>query len=233
MKEINKKKIAVIIVLCIMLVLSIVVIIRKAPSAILNGVEYMEDIDEEYKTVNVEDYGNWSGHIESEKQEVEGKSGLRIFPKKSKDLEVEEYIYNCEKTNASVYKYLIYSKIKYSEIQFKVERERLSKLKCDIAIDGKKSIVKKKIKFSDKLFQYPAYVAIYASNYCYEYALLNEESNEIIYVFTKMADANGIIEERYLPKEVVGKDMYENDSWDNQNMYWAEDSDGNHVSYDF
>ena len=87
------------------------------------------------------------------------------------------------------------------------------------------------VEYSKKLFAYPAYIAIYASNLSYEYALLDEENNRIIYVYLQMKDANGVIPDEHLPLEFLGKDMYENNNWDNPNIYFSKDQHNDYLYY--
>lgn len=125
-----------------------------------------------------------------------------------------------------------YAEVTYSEEDYKREKERISSLKCEVPLSENEGSVSNSIVYSEELFAYPAYIAIYASNLSYEYALTDEKNNKIIYVYAKLKDLNGMIPDKYLPIETIGKNMYEKNSWDNINIYYAEDENGDYKFYD-
>lgn len=185
---------------------------------------------QEYVTVSPSEYGNWNGHIDYEREEIE--SGLYIFPEDiSEALEVD-YFYYTALDYHSISNILIFTEVTYSEEDYKTEKERLAGLKCEITLSEKEQPVSNSIVYSEDLFSYPAYVTIYGSNLSYEYALVDEQNNRIIYVYAKMKDLNEIIPDKYLPIEAIDKNMYENNSWDNINIYFAEDQNGDYRFYD-
>ncbi len=185
---------------------------------------------QEYVTISSSEYGNWDGHIDYEREEIE--SGLYIFPEDIAKAEDVKYLYYTALDYHSISDILIFAEITYSEEDYKTEKERIAGLECKIPLSENEQPVTKAVDYSEELFYYPAYVAIYGSNLSYEYALMDEENNRIIYIYSKLKDLNGTLPDEYLPLEFIGKDMYENNSWDNLNIYYAANKDGDYVFYD-
>lgn len=189
-----------------------------------------DGIWQEYITVSPSEYGNWDGHIDYEREEIE--SGLYIFPGDISKAEKVEYFYYTALDYHSISNILIFAEVTYSEEEFRTERGRIAGLECEITLSENEQLVTKAVVCSEELFSYPAYVAIYGSNLSYEYALVDEENRRIVYVYAKLKDLNGIVPDEYLPIAFIGKDMYENNSWDNINIYYAENRAGDYVFYD-
>lgn len=92
--------------------------------------------------------------------------------------------------------------------------------------------VKNTINYTEKLFDYPAYITIYNTNMSFEYALTDDENRCIIYIFLKLYEGAKFLPEEYLPLEFQGKSMMNYDtSWQNQNIYYSTDTNGDHVYY--
>lgn len=186
--------------------------------------------EKEYFTDDCKQYGIWDGHIELEREDME--SALAVFPKEINTQDEAAYYYYCGRRSFTDNAYIIFAEMKYSSEAYESEKERLSKIECRIKAGNDKEIVCNKIQYTEDLFAYPAYVAIYGSNLSYEYALLDEEELRITYVFAKLKDLNEILPDEYLPVEMVGQDMYENNSWENNNIYYAKNENGDYVFYD-
>jgi len=187
-------------------------------------------IQQEYVTIDATEYGNWSGHIDYEREEIE--SGLYIYPKSIAQALDVDYFYYTSLDYHSISNIVIFAEVTYSEEDYKKEKERILSLECEVALSENEQSVSNSIVYSEELFTYPAYIAIYASNLSYEYALTDEKNNKIIYVYAKLKDLNGMIPDKYLPLETIGKDMYGKNSWDNINIYYAEDKNGDYKFYD-
>lgn len=81
-----------------------------------------------------------------------------------------------------------------TEAEFETEKQRLSK----ITVSGKNGI--NKAKYDEKSFLYPAYVAIEGYDFCYEYALINESSRQVIYVYVMNTIYRDVkFDRKYLP----------------------------------
>jgi len=71
-------------------------------------------------------------------------------------------------------------KAKYAPKDFESELNRLSKITCELKFEN--DTVINKIRYDENMYNYPAYIASDGYDYVYEYALLDEENNSIIYV---------------------------------------------------
>ena len=184
---------------------------------------------EEYMTKEISEYGNWDGHMDLERDFLE--SGLFLFPQEIASSKDAEYLYYCATDMHSIHQYGIYTAVTYTEQKFEEEVKRIADTQCQIQVSLQGESVINSVMYSEDLFKYPAYIAIYNSNLSYEYALLDTANNKIIYVYLQLKDGNEIIPEEYLPIEAVGMDMYVNSSWKNQNLYYSEDRNGDYCYY--
>ena len=109
------------------------------------------------------------------------------------------------------YRAEVFFSIKYSEDSYIDETVRLSSIKNDHK--------NKEIIFSQNLFNYPAYVSIYNEHSRYEYALLNEDNHEIIYIYLFDCGEDNIcfsndyipfkrIKDSDFPKKIASKGYY-------------------------
>ncbi len=119
---------------------------------------------------NSEDYCNFEG--------FQGYSNLEIFPSSPTDMgEVTNYYYSCIDTLMDPACKIIMECVFDSSEGFEEECSRLSR----ITVKNDENI--NEIQYSENLFQYPAFIAIYDWSSCFEYALILEEQNKIVYVF--------------------------------------------------
>ncbi|KUO76404.1 MAG: hypothetical protein APF77_06815 [Clostridia bacterium BRH_c25] len=166
------------------------------------------------KTSDVKDYGVF--------EDFKGYSNLYIFPKKIPDSErIDSYYYYQRDTlfDPTCQIYLEYS---LSKADFEAEVSRLSKISEKFELEQYKDIVNK-IVYDTEHFMYPAYVTIFNNNNCYEYALINNEENKIICVYTQFIKPHKVIfDKKYLPIE-FGEDT----SSGGYNIYYS----GNEMGY--
>lgn len=182
---------------------------------------------ESYSTMDPNEYLQTTGHIENEGTDI--RSGLLIFPDTIEGLANVEYQYSCKEGTLDN-SYFIYLRATYAEDAYRMERERLSNIQCTVKLPDK--TVNNSIEYSETLFAYPAYVAVYNTNMSFEYALADDENNCMIYVYLKLFEGADFLPEMYLPLEFKGKSMLNYDtSWQNQNIYYATDANGDHVYY--
>lgn len=81
-----------------------------------------------------------------------------------------------------------------AEGDFVSEKQRLS----EIAISSEAGT--DRVKYDENAFLYPAYVAIEGYDFCYEYALLNEEDRQIFYVYAMNTIYRDVkFDRKYLP----------------------------------
>lgn len=65
----------------------------------------------------------------------------------------------------------------------------------------------------------------------YEYALLDEEQETIVYIYLhNMTPREDQIADEYMPKHIAREKLYNSSSWDNTNIYYATNKAGDHVS---
>lgn len=120
----------------------------------------------------------------------------------------------------------------YDEKDYEAEINRLQNTK---KIYGSET---RMLKFDDAdEFLYPAYIAVLADAYTYEYALLTGE-NEITYVYLALRlDKESLhLSEDYLPTDYDELNDWEHDIWGESIYLESEDKDGNEVigrSYDY
>ena len=81
---------------------------------------------------------------------------------------------------------------RYSDEAFEAEIERLSEVTC--TIEAKDLNVTQEVMYDEDMYNYPAYIAI--DGYChnYEYALIDEADNRVIYVLLGYPDPDALSE---------------------------------------
>ena len=181
-----------------------------------------------YSTSSPDEYMITQGHITNEGLDI--RSGLFVFPKKINEPKNAEYKYYCKQGTLDN-SYMIYLKDYYSDpLLYKQEKERLKDISCDVNIISK--TVTNHIEYNEKLFEYPAYIAVYNTNMSFEYALTDDENSCVIYVYLKLCEGAEYISKEYLPIEFRETSMMDYDTkWQNQNIYYAKDNIGNNVYY--
>ena len=149
------------------------------------------------KTSNIKDYGVFKN--------FKGYSNLYIFPTQMPESShIDSYYYYQMDTflDPTCQIYLEYS---LSKEDFNAEALRLSKISERYQNENYKDRVNN-IVYDTKNFMYPAYVTIFNNNHCYEYALLNEEENKIICVFTQFIGIDNVrFDKKYLPIDFGSK----------------------------
>lgn len=196
--------------------------------ALLEFAAKVEDEFVPYRTTDIKEYQNWT-HVESEKGDVD--SGLFIFPENVSSAVETDYAYTYQR-GLLENGYDMYLKASYEEEEYAKEVQRLSEINVDIKLtDG--SIVNKAIMYSDSLFAYPAYVAIYNAHNSFEYALLDEENQTIVYVYHHLLNDEeaGNTPQEYRPLEFQEKSMEGTSSWENFHLYYEKDENSGSYLY--
>lgn len=183
---------------------------------------------EKYHTTDSNEYLKTQGHITNEGTDI--RSGLFIFPESIENHENSEYEYYC-KRGVLDNSYMIFLKTSYTNKEaYELELKRIADISCSINTSA--GTILNKIQYAEDLFEYPAYVTIYNTNMSFEYALIDEENNSVIYVYLKLCEGADYLPDKYLPTEFNGKSMLQYDtSWTNQNIYYAPDGEGTHIYY--
>ena len=148
---------------------------------------------DEYSTSSIADYGNYSGHIEVEKEGFF--TLLEIFPKEIPgSAKVEDYYYYCN--NGMIdNSYQLYLSCLYNDSDFTLEKERLESLELAFKDEIHKPIL------TDEGFNYPAVVTIFDDQDSFEYALIDDEKKAITYVFAQsMGIDKSVVPSEHQPK---------------------------------
>lgn len=145
-------------------------------------------------------------------------SGFFVFPDDPDKAVQKEYSYSTKTGLFDTDGYFILKAV-YSDEDFKAEEERLSEISCDI--NFKDSSHTNYIMYDDVSYNYPAYVANDGYDHAYEYALLDEENNTIIYVslsYPQNTDLSGY--EDYLKKDPDAYDQHNVSTLENFTIYY-------------
>lgn len=143
---------------------------------------------------NSDDYCNFEG--------FQGYSNLEIFPSNPMEMgEVTNYYYSCTDTLMDPTCKILMECVFDSAEGFEEECSRLSQ----ITVQSDSEI--NEIQYSESLFKYPAYIAMYDWSSCYEYALILEEQNKIVYVFLQGNSQK--VDKEYMPIKL----SYKNDGF--------------------
>lgn len=164
------------------------------------------------KTTSIAKYGEF--------ENFSGYSQLEVFPEKISE-EVKEasyYYYNRDTIFDPTCQ--IYLKCEYIEPDYLEEIERLEKISVEYNGD------KNEIIYDLERFEYPAYVAMYNWSSSYEYAVVMDDVNTIVYVYVQdirkrkiKFDVN-LLPGDYMEDTTYGGDSYENFSIYSFNGYW-------------
>lgn len=143
-------------------------------------------INQKKVITNIEEYGKFDG--------FKGYSNLDIFPEQISDECTDTQYYFEYKDGLFDPYYQIYLRCTYDTPTYSDEVKRLAEIKENY--QG----TTQRIRYNTIDFKYPAYVAIYGNDSCYEYALLDEASQTIVYIFTQWAKLDDIkFKNAYLP----------------------------------
>jgi len=131
---------------------------------------------ESYETRDIAEYGDFSGHIEAEEGFF---SALAIFPAQlPPSAKVEDYYYYCNNGFLDN-SYQLYLVCIYSEADFAAEKDRLETLTLGYDDVGHSPVV------TDEGFEYPAVVTMFNNQNSFEYALLDDATRMIAYIYAQ------------------------------------------------
>lgn len=194
----------------VIMVLGIVTLTSETPIKTISGIENYD------KNYFIKEYG---GDLDS---------NLSIFPDNKSDLNDAQFSSSFQ-TNLFDSEGYILLKAKFNREVYEIEVNRIKKLSMLISngCTNSAAVYENKIKYDDSSYKYPAYITIDGFANTYEYALLNENDLEIIYVYLSYPDKDNSIYKNYikLDKSEYSKatnlntySMY-NHSFDNGNSY--------------
>ena len=151
---------------------TLLILAESGPADILKGIESYD------KKMILETYG---GDIDS---------GLFIFPDSIDNMIEPTYISSLKTGLFDTDGYVILH-TKYEEEKYREEVGRLSQIECSISF--KEETVTQKVKYDTDSYALPAYVTSDGFDSVYEYALVNEEANEISYILLSYPDVVDLI----------------------------------------
>ena len=95
----------------------------------------------------------------------------------------------------------------------------LKNVQCEI--NTKNETVVNHVEYSESKFIYPAYIAAYGGLRIYEYALCNESTRTITYIYLqKILNDEVAFSKEYLPIDYQdGKELLDDGNMDNKNIY--------------
>jgi len=179
-------------------------------------------VGDSYTTRDIAEYGQYSGHIEVE---YEGFfSLLEIFPKElPPSATVEDYYYFCN-NGLLDNSYQLYLVCSYDQEDFAREKERLESIELTFRDEVHKPTI------TDTGFKYPAVVTIFEDQDSFEYALLDEETGTIAYVYAQsMGIKESIVPLQYRPQGFKPP-QDELTEWGSYNIYLFRISKGAYVT---
>ena len=155
-------------------------------------------------------------------------SNLSIFPDDKLFLK-ESYFSSSFQTNLFDSDGYILLNAKYNKENFKNEITRIKALNATIyeSCTDNAQTYTNYVKYDDNSYHYPAYITIDGFGHTYEYALINENNLEIIYVYLSYPQKNNLNYKDYLKKDKAiysisdTLDMFSmyNHSFDNGNSF--------------
>ncbi|MDR0812923.1 MAG: zf-HC2 domain-containing protein [Oscillospiraceae bacterium] len=148
---------------------------------------------ESYTTRDIAEYGNYSGHIEAEREGF--LSLLEIFPKAiPQSAKAEDYYYFCNNGMLDN-SYQLYLLCAYDEGDFALEKARLESIELTLRDEIHRPAI------TDTGFNYCAVVTIFGYKDSFEYALIDSTTKTIAYVFAQsMGIDNEIVPQKYRPQ---------------------------------
>ncbi len=112
-------------------------------------------------------------------------------------------------------------KAKYAREDFDCELNRLSQIKCELKYNN--DVVTNEIRYDENIYNYPAYIASDGFDYVYEYALIDEENNTIIYVLLSYPEYTNLTEyKNYLKRDSGEYNLDNADVLENFTIYARE-----------
>lgn len=136
-------------------------------------------------------------------EEFKGYSNLLIFPSQIPEkASNSSYYFKKDSSNLFDDDYQIYLMCQYDQQAYNQEVNRLAAIK---------QVCGEEIHYvwkDEKNFSFPAIVAIYNNNHCYEYALLDDINKKIYYIFLQFIYKEDVIfDNSFLPYNYVNPDV--------------------------
>lgn len=145
----------------IALVIFLVILVESTPPQTLQGIEHYD------KTAYLTTY---SGDLDT---------GMFIFPDSTENMLNPTFDSNLKTGLFDTDGYIILQ-AEYTEEKYQAEIERLSSLECSITYNGE--TITQQIRYDEDSYSLPAYIASDGFDNVYEYALIDDANNTIIYI---------------------------------------------------
>ncbi len=151
---------------------------------LLTGCGNIQDTDEIFETSNQDEVYEIVSEIRNDEREAH--SEMLIFPEDEEDFE-DAYLYEVNYGLSTAHQIVV--ERKYDREEFDSEIRRLLKL----TYEGRHTY------YTENQFNFPAIVGVFNHSNCYEYALLDNKKNQIVYVCNTFIDNMDFIKEDYRP----------------------------------
>lgn len=171
----------------IMIIVGLVALAESTPLESASGIENYD------KTEILEEYGS------------DLDTGLFLFPDNTEKMIEPSYELSLKTGMFDTDGYIILT-TQYKEDDYRKEVARLSNISCTLEENGQS--VTQQAKYDDTTYALPAYVTIDGYDYVYEYALLDESNNTIIYILLSYPEFVDLSEyQEYLKPDMADYDI--------------------------
>ena len=121
----------------------------------------------------------------------------------------------------------------YEDDEFKKETERLSKISCTVFETNREDSDYhiENIIYDTETYNFPAYVASDGFGRGYEYALIDNDNNRIMYVLLSHPETEKTVQTDYLKKDVKAYDLKDESSLERFSIYNFAFSEGAWTEY--
>ena len=188
--------------------------------------------------VNMQPYDKQTGIDNYDKEYLvkeygsELNTGFFIFPgdvKKAVDAEYESAL----RTGLFDTEGYIFLSATYEDDEFKKETERLSKISCTVFETNREDSDYhiENIIYDTETYNFPAYVASDGFGRGYEYALIDNDNNRIMYVLLSHPETEKTVQTDYLKKDVKAYDLKDESSLERFSIYNFAFSEGAWTGY--
>ena len=197
MEKTNKNKLILFLVIVFLVIYTLIILIIDVKSGKL---EFSYELFDNQKIINETTRVYSSEDYALEIQKLKEKTNkMLIFPETILDSSNCYGFTHIEEVNiidwGKDYRAEVFFCIKYSKNSYDLEVDRLSLVES-----------RKKVVFSQNLFNYPAYISIYNEHSRYEYALVDEDNLEIIYIYMFDCGKDSIcFSNNYIPSKKLKK----------------------------
>ena len=195
-------------------ILFLVVVRYIVATMIMIGVLYIDFLKPKNRVEGIENYDK--SYLEKEFS-GDMTSNFFLFPDDLKDAEKADFWYEF-KTGLLDTEGSFFLTAVYSDEEFENETERISSITCTVN-DGYDDHTQA-VRYDEDMYNYPAYIAIDGYAHTYEYALIDDDNNRIIYVLLGYPDYDELSEySDYLKADPADYDLEDGSTLDRFCIY--------------